>query len=504
MSLSLHEHIASIARANPLAPAMIHEGRVYAYGQLEQLIAAVALHLQQQGIQPGAAVGLGMARTPLHMTTMLAIGALGAYSVPLNPTLSREVREQLAAKFQIQAAITDRQEPALAGCRQILLNTIRIAPDSPGLSGLPKVAADTPFRIILTSGTTGVPKGIRFTHAEFMLRTARAIEGCSAATRLVPPDLHVSVGTTWPLSAFHHGGTLIFPASQSFSDLVSAVQLHAATHVVMSPWAAEQLLTLLPPQGQVFPSVQHFRLVGGAPTPRLLRELLARVSPNVYSQYALTETGTITKTTTEELLRLPGCNGRLRDDTRAKVIDAEGNILPPGQSGELCFSVTPMAAGYHRDPEHTAVKFRDGWFHTGDIGRITEDGLIYVEGRLDDLLNLKGHKYLPSLIETALQAHPQVRECAAFLWTDATGEPQLAAALVLKMDALPADLAPHAAKALGPIATPQRFLVLRELPRNASGKIMRAELPRLAAGAWSGAAPPPNTGASLNQDVPHV
>jgi acyl-coenzyme A synthetase/AMP-(fatty) acid ligase len=148
--------------------------------------------------------------------------------------------------------------------------------------------------------------------------------------------------------------------------------------------------------------------------------------------------------------------------------------------GELRVSIPGMPTAYYRNAERTAERFKYGWFLTRDIGRVTTDGLIEIEGRVDDRINLGGQKLHPERIENVLQQHPEVREAAVFPVENRVGNPVLLAAVVLN----------HAGKIEKPLTefcrerklggiAPRRFLLVKELPRNPAGKLMRSALPEL-------------------------
>lgn len=480
MTNTITAMIHAAAERNPAAVAVIHQGKIINYQQLLLLLGAAAKFLHEQGIKPGDVVGLTMDRTPLHLIVMLALGQLGACSIPLSLSLTAVMRTRLAAKYGLRAIVTDRAEAAVTNVPTVLVERIDVGQGSTPwtLDGY-KPKPETPFRVNLTSGTTGEPKGILFSHEFLIQRIDKALEGFSGDERLIVPDLHIGVGSVLSLGVLSRGGAVIFTGSNHLRDTISAVQLHAATRLILSPWAARQLLALLPSKGLVFPLLRELRLVGAAPGERLLRELLQRVTPHIQSRYAMTELGILTATTPESLLANPACAGYLRPGVKAEAVESNDRPLPRGTRGQLRFAIPSMPEGYFCDETISREKFRGGWFYSGDIGHINAESQLFIEGRVDDLLNVGGHKILPQNIEEVLTAHEEVNEAVAFLIKGPDGENILVAAVIPHSTRIASDLQAYCRKKLG-LYTPEKFFIMREFPRTASGKIIRSEISRLA------------------------
>ena len=479
MPSSVIEQIRKAAQANPAATAMIFDGKLITYAQLLSLLAATARLLHAQGVKAGDAVGLTLPNTPVHLIALLALARLGACSIPLHDRFSSVTRTRLVEKFSIRVIVGGSAEAGVKGIPLIVLNTLSASGSE--ADALPFDAAlepATPFRVLLTSGTTGEPKGVLLTHGQVLARLEQAVEGWSPRTRLLVPDIHLSIGFFWPLMALCRGGSLVFTRSTELGEQVLAVQLHAVTHIVFSPWSAQQLVDALPAESAGLPSLEHLRLVGGAASAKLLHSLSQRVTPHIYSPYALTELATLTVLSPEDLLADPSSAGRLRPGARAEIVGPDDQPLPPGTRGQIRLATTSMPRNYYRDDEHTRQKFRQGWFYTGDTGYLSADGMLHVEGRVDDILNIGGHKVTPQYIEDTLMQHPEVKEAVALLLESASSEPQLVAAVIPRQPRVSADLRAYCQGKLGPM-TPEKFFFMKEFPRNPSGKVLRADLARL-------------------------
>jgi acyl-CoA synthetase (AMP-forming)/AMP-acid ligase II len=176
----------------------------------------------------------------------------------------------------------------------------------------------------------------------------------------------------------------------------------------------------------------------------------------------------------------PDCAGRPKLGVEVEVVNPEGEVLAPGETGELRVKVPGMPTEYYMNPERTAEKFRDGWFYTNDIGMLTPEGLIRLEGRSDDRINLGGLKLYPERVENVLNTHPDIRDSAVFTVPDKDGNKALVAAVVLNHEGKPkSSLLEYCREHKLGGMTPKRFFIVKELPRNDAGKLIRSALPEL-------------------------
>ncbi len=435
MSGPLIERINTAVAANPAAPAFIFQDRIVTYAQFLALIHATTGLLHERGVRPGDTVGLSMGRWPMHCVALLALARLGALTIPLPRNLAPDAGRTLAARFGVSIVVSNWPDaPVPPGARLVLLDSMSVAgaAGEPDLGGyLPDDA--TPLRVALTSGTTGARRGVIHTHASFMQRVDLTAFDCDQHTRLLPPDLHVTAGILMTMAVLTRGGTVVFDRTFSVTDIANAIRLYGVTHFLLSPAAVLPIAAILPERGLAFPSLRHLRIVGATPPPAMVELLHNRFTPQVYGVYGITEVGMLAFAKPDTLGAAPGCAGRIVPWARIEVLGPDGQSLPPGESGELRVATDGMPREYHCEPPGPAPsRFRDGWFHTGDFGRMTADGLVFVEGRADDIVNLGGHKYALPLIDAGLESHPAVRTAVAFTLEDADGNVVVGAAVERK------------------------------------------------------------------------
>ena len=478
MSGPLIERIRGAVAANPAAPAFIFQDRVISQGQFLALIHATTKLLHERGVRPGDAVGLSMGRWPMHCVAMLALARLGAVSVPLAPRLSAAERAEVIARFGIRALVTNWDSEGIGLPIVVTLETMSAPEDEPepDLGGFVPDES-TPVRVALTSGTTGAKKGVLHTHGSFADRIDKTLHECDAATRLLPPDLHITVGMIFAIGVLSRGGTVVFDKTFVAKDMADTIRLYGVTHCLLSPATVPRMAAALPPRGAGLPSLRHLRIVGATPSPAMLEMLRTRFSPNVYVPYGLTELGVVSLATPETLAAWPQSAGRISPWARVEVVDGDGRVLPPGTTGEIRVAVDGMPDGYWREEagEAQASKFRGGWFYPGDLGKVSPEGLLFIEGRTDDLVNFGGHKYSLGFIDAVLEEHPGVRTAVAFAIDAGNGELALGAAIAREPGTEAGDLARHLQERLG-FGSPARFFEVDEIARDEMGKVNRAAI----------------------------
>ncbi len=466
--------LASVERT-PDAPAMIWNDRPVSYRLLLAYLSNAVRYLHRQGITPGLRVGLEMRQGPLHLVTLLALARLGAVIVPLFSSARTERKEAVFRDFAIRAVVTDRMGQAPDGCRVVVVQSLAAKGDEAALdlSGFTPEAA-TPMRIGLTSGTAGPRKGILLTHGSFVQRLGRRSYGDADLPRVIPPTLHVTSALQLASYALCAGGTVVFPPRYDGADFVAAIRRHGVTHVTLPPLHLSLILDELPQDHAPLSSLSHVRLQGGMPSAALIERLRRRFSPHVYVPYSTTEVGVITMATPETLALAPQSSGRVTPGARIEIVDEEGRALAPGVSGEIRVQVDGMPSGYAGPDQGTPPRFRGGWFYPQDRGRMSPEGLLFVEGRADDIINLGGRKLSPRIAEALLEDFPGVREAAVYAFEEA-GEARIAAAIVASGDLDWKALDRHARGALEVLA-PACYHAVDALPRNSAGKLLRKEL----------------------------
>lgn len=481
------EHNAS----NLAAPSCIYEGRVVTRGAFLRAVCDFTRALNQRGVKPGDVVGLSLGQHPGHLALMLALARLGAISLPVHPRSEPRARLALLRRYGATRVIVQSQPPREAGVASPPvpegLDVISLA-DLQAKEGTPHQvnldlrgmldfwpSAESLARISLTSGTTGEPNAVCYDQAYWVNRIATTVENCDSNTRLMSGNLSLTMGSISAFAAIFAGGVAVFYKQHDLQAYIQTVNLYGLTHAMMAPAMIKRIAARLP-KGVAFPSLQYLRIVGGGLSAHLVDLATTRLTPNVYLPYGISEVGAISMATPQDLALHPEYAGKAKPGTLIEVVDALERTLPAGEVGEFRVKLPVMLAGYHLNEARTQEKFRDGWFYTNDIGVLTVDGYVRIDGRKDDRINLGGAKFYPDRVERVLDVHSEVSEVSVFA-SKVRGEFTLVAAVVWRDQADVASLLAFCkTQGLPAGMVPQVVLSVLELPRNEAGKVVRSEL----------------------------
>ena len=471
----LIDRILKAVERNPARPAFITGDEALSHRSLLALLSNAVRLLHERGVRRGDVVALTMSQSPLHCIAFLALARLGAISVPVFPIENAAERAALLRRFEVHAVVSDLADAGAEGIPVILLRGLGARGDESALDfGGFEPVAETPMRIALTSGTTGARKGFLQTHRMFVQRLDRRFYGEVPHPRVIPPNLHITASIQLACHALCAGGTVVFPRGYDGANFLATIARHAVTHVTLPPANLAPMLAMLPQEASGFPSIVHLRLMGITPSPAFLDAVRRKFSPNIYVPYSMAEVGVVAIATPETLAAAPRSSGRVAPGARLEVTGEDGRVVAPGTRGEIRVAVEGMPSGYCGGDTDDA-SFRDGWFHPRDYGYVASDGLVYVEGRIDEILNIGGRKVAPSYAESLLGEFPGVREAAVFAFEEGIEGLHLAAAIVADATLDWSRLDVFAREKLEVFA-PRRYLQVEAIPRNARGKIQRREL----------------------------
>lgn len=361
------------------------------------------------------------------------------------------------------------------------------------------VRENDPLAIFYTSGTTGRPKGALISHrawiaallnAAFASEMSKLLYGEDRPTQDQPamlltlPLFHVGGCHGHLVQGLAAGARLVLPEKGQFSagEVLRLIETERITRWSAVPtmlWrvcaeAAEGTHDLTSLTGVGY---------GGAPSPIELAELVARTFPNAISisnAYGQTEAGTIfTAIPREEMIDRPGSVGRPFPTAEVIVTDEHGTPLPPGMSGEICVKGPILMTEYWNRPEANAETFRDGYLRTGDIGHLDAEGYLYLTDRRKDMIIRGGENVFPAEIEMRLEAHPEIIEAAVISRPHRElGEEVVAIIRPLENTRLTPDAVRRwVGEALADFKVPAHVVLRQEpLPRNATGKVLKADL----------------------------
>jgi long-chain acyl-CoA synthetase len=486
------------ASERPGHPAFLFEDRAYTYEALDRLTDRFAGVLDDRGIGPGDVIAIFLDSSPELIIAF--VGALKAGAVPnvVNGMLKPEEVRAVVSDSGARLLVIDPERwealgPVRPGLgvesRHVLLTGVDALDE--GVRSFDKSLASATDRfemldlapealacLLYTSGTTGRPKGVMLTHRNIddnAVQFARVHYGPDDRLLIAAPLFHCWGLINGVLGIFAARGTAIAVRRYRTGpvlDLIGRARptqfLGVATmvgYMAKSPGIAGRDLSSL-----------RAVLCAAAPMPRELIDVLRRDWKVGYAEsYGLTETSPVITTTTPVANR-PGSCGRAMGDTVLKVVDAEGRTLPVGAVGELWARGTAISAGYYRQPEATAAAFTpDGWFKTGDIVRMDEEGYVSIVDRAKDMINVGGEKVYPRDVEEVLHRHPSVADAVVVGIPDPDLGEMVKAFVALRpghnwtADEVIAYLRPT----LAAFKLPRAVEFVDDIPRSPSGKALR-------------------------------
>ncbi len=349
-----------------------------------------------------------------------------------------------------------------------------------GASEQPHARQTDAVLLFHTSSTSGSPKLVPRSRA--CVRVAATQD--SDALELTASDRFLSL---MPL-CYAHGISAIFtqlvrgasafcPAAFDADQFLSWLEEFRPTWFSADPTLQRAILTLAQKHPQVFSRapLRFIRSAGAAPHPDIVRSLEELLGVPVLDGYGLTEMPSVARNTPSR--RKPGSVGT-SSGAEIAVMDDAGRPLSVGSEGEIVVRGSTLMAGYLDDPEANQQAFRDGWFRTGDLGRLDNEGYLFIVGRRKEMINRGGKKILPQEVESVLTSHPCVAAAAAFGIPHRTLGEDVAAAVVLRPDdrVKEVHLRWFAAKRLAVFKVPRRIVFVEEIPCTATGKPKRAAL----------------------------
>jgi long-chain acyl-CoA synthetase len=481
------------AEMYPGAAALRCEGVTITYSRLADSVCRFAEFLVHQGIRPGDRVGVMLHNRPEFVVVFYSVLHEGAVLVPMNPLQSaREVAFFLSntgAKmllFAPECAAVATAGALAAGVPALAIDSEALADYTAKVAGfarpLPRATDDTAV-ILHTSGTTGVPKGAQLTHGN-LCRNQAVVAG--SLLKLAPDDVvmgslplfHVFGMTCGLLAATSAGATL---ALLPRFDPGEALKTIAAERVTVFEGVPTMYVAMLAAAERNDVDVSSLRVCvsGGAAMPaEVLRAFEDRFGCTVLEGYGLSETSPAVCFNRLDRVRKVGSIGTPIDGVEMRIVDDDGNDLPLGTAGEIQVRGHNVMKGYWNLPDATEAAIKDGWFCTGDVGRVDEDGFYYVVDRKKDLIIRGGYNVYPREVEEVLHEHPAVANAVVIgMPHDSLGE-EVGAAVILKRDASAdaAELREFVKQRVAAYKYPRRIWIVDSVPTGPTGKVLRREV----------------------------
>jgi long-chain acyl-CoA synthetase len=492
--MNLAASLTRNAAAHPDRVAVRLGDDTVSYRDLDDASARVAGLLAARGVGPDIAVGIMLPNVPQFAIVYYGVLRAGGVVVPMNPLLkAREVAYYLGDSgapviFAWHAMASEAEVGAKeADAKAIVVDPATFADLLAASTPAPEVvdrAPDDTAVILYTSGTTGRPKGAELTHAN-LIKNAD-VTG-DELLQLGPDDvifgglpLFHSFGQTCTLNtAVAAGASLSVLPRFDPAQALRLVADHRATVFAGVPTMYSALLHV-PNRADFDVSALRVCVSGGAAMPvEVLRQFEDAFGCIVLEGYGLSETSPVASFNHPDRERKPGSIGTPIRGVEMRVVDSAGAELPQGEVGEIAIRGHNIMKGYWNKPEATSEAISaDGWFRTGDIGRMDEDGYYYIVDRKKDLIIRGGYNVYPREIEEVLYEHPSVAEAAVIGMPHPDLGEEVGAAVVLKPGAsvTAEELRDYVKGQVAAYKYPRRVWFLEALPKGPTGKILKREI----------------------------
>jgi acyl-CoA synthetase (AMP-forming)/AMP-acid ligase II len=474
------------------APALvIPGGPTLTYAALREQVQRTADALAQLGLGRTDRISTVLPNGAECIITFLA-AAIAGTAAPLNPAYTEDefrfYLEDTAAK-----ALIVPKGGAEAARKAMLPGTILVEVEM-GADGTLDLQSASPrdasrrasapqpddvALVLHTSGTTSRPKRVPLRHRNL----AASIDNIVATYQLTADDVsmcvmplfHVHGLMASTMSTFRSGGTLVVPAKFDPLNFWPVVDAHHATWYSAVP-TIHQLLLARSREGERPAGSEHLRFIrscSSALSPAVMAQLESRFGAPVLEAYGMTEAShQMSSNPLPPAERLPGSVGKATG-IKIGIMDDDGRLLPAGTPGEVVIQGPNVIDGYENNPEANASSFTAGYFRTGDLGVLDENGYLSLISRIKELINRGGEKISPREIDEALLQHPAVGEAVAFGLPHRTWGEEVAAAVVLKTPATDQELINFCGERLAAFKVPRKIYIVDQIPRTATGKVQR-------------------------------
>jgi acyl-CoA synthetase (AMP-forming)/AMP-acid ligase II len=500
----LDERTAHWADVTPDAEAITYLGRTWTWVQWNDRIRRLAGALAERGVSRGDIVAFLDKNHPACLELTLAAASLGAANAIVNFRLAADELDYVLNDSGAKVLIVGTDlKPAIDKIRDKLGSVeqvIEVTPDgAEGDEYEAVLAAATPIGrgadvepddvaiIMYSSGTTGRPKGVALTQANLIAHTVNGQEGFEFEegdkNMVSMPLFHVG-GSSYAQLGIHNGVPSVVTRDVDGAALAGAI-LQGANRTFLVPAVLAKVLESGEDAVKLFGALKTYSY-GASPMPLPLLRAALKAWPNTdfIQAYGLTELCGVISHLLPEAHRDPGKEERLSSagtlvpNAEVRVVNPDTlEDVPAGEQGELWFRSAQLMKGYHNKPEATAEAItEDGWFRTGDIGRVDEEGYIFVEDRLKDMIITGGENVYSIEVERVLAEHPAVAEVAVIGVPDEKWGESVKAVVALDGEATEAEIIAFAREQLAAYKCPKTVDIVDALPRNPTGKILKKDL----------------------------
>jgi crotonobetaine/carnitine-CoA ligase len=464
-------------------PFLRHGGRATSYAEFDRQANRAAHALLALGVARGDRVTLASGNSLDYVVAAFGVLKAGGILNPVNPGLGQAELEYILGHAEPRVVVADAASAERMrgfGVRTVLAAGLAASGDeTPPAVGLGSEDGST---LLYTSGTTGRPKGVVFTHGRSGTSGPHFVE----ALGLVPDDVILAVtplfhGNAWGavVTALHAGATAAFPAAFHASEFWPLIHETGATVLYTLGTVLAMLLAREPSSLERSHHLRAILGLGSAPIRDRVRDRFG--VPDILECFGSTDAGVVTIEPRGVPPR-PGSCGPPVPGVQVQVLDDAGRPLPPRAVGEIAVHSPARMAAYFKDPEGTARALRDGWFLSGDLGYVDEDGWLYFVDRKRDVIRRGGENVSSVLVEKTLREHPAVSEVAVIGVPDAVLGQEIKAFVVANAPVATEELRAFAAARLAKFQVPRQWEFRDGLPKTPTQRVEKYKLREEAGG----------------------
>lgn len=480
--------IAQTTDSSPQRVAVVYKGRQWSYAVLRDLVIAIKNRLSEAGLSEGDRVILWMENSPEYIANYLAVLGTGGVVVAIHPQVqvpevARIIRHVGATGLIISSAVKHWtiNDFYSAGLRFIVKEdqVICYEPREVTIKGPADLA-----QVIYTSGSTGQPKGVMLTHRNLIANTRSILEYLhltseDSAMALLP--FTYAYGNSVMLTHLFVGATLVIENSFLYPHVIlESMMRQGVTGFSGVSTTYAIMLNQSNLKSYSFPTLRYLTHAGGPiPSELLLRMRSVFAGKRIFLMYGQTEASARLTYLPPDLLDMKkGSAGRAIPGVTLKILKEGGAEARTGEIGEICASGDNIMQGYWQDPHATDEVLRNGWLHTGDLGRLDGDNFLTIEGRNSEMIKSGAYRISPTEIEEVLLQHPHVQEAGVVGVDDPILGQRVCAVVTLKEAGHTTDqeLLAHCALWLVQYKRPKSVIIVAALPKSPSGKILRKNL----------------------------
>jgi fatty-acyl-CoA synthase len=505
-SNALSDLLRRTAARTPAKTALIHQDFQQTYAELEQTVNRTANALATRGIRKGDRVALLSHNNHVYVIVTLALARLGAIGVPINFMLNADevafiLSHSGAVGMVVEDDLVNVADDAInaSGNRLVVRGVIAqgVVDTAAGWEdcadwlrhpdATPVTIAiddDQPIQIMYTSGTESRPKGATLSSRGLIAQYVSCIvDGEMSAEDVFVHSLplyHCAQQHCFLMPGIYLGATNIILAGPQPSAIFAAIERYGASSFFAPPTVWIALLRHAEFDARRVASLRKGYYGASIMPVEIIKELIERIPGlrlfNFYGQTEMSPVATVLKP--EDQLRKLGSAGRAAINVETRVVDDQDQPVPPGVVGEIVHRSPHAMLGYWEDAEKTAAAFRNGWFHSGDLGLMDEEGYLRVVDRKKDMIKSGGENVASREVEDVLYAHPAIAEAAVFAVPHPVWIESVVAAVVIRPGSAAEveEIINFCRTRLAGFKTPKQVHLVASLPKNASGKILKREL----------------------------